>query len=250
MELRVDELAEQAEASVDTIRFYQAKGLLPPPRREGRIAWYGQEHIERLARIRSLKGRGLSLATIGLLLRGELDAADEALIAAVAGAAATGDTEEPISRDELAERSGIPGSLLDEIVRRGLLMPRRTLGGDSEFTTADVEVVAAGLRLLEHGLPLHDLLDLATRHDAAMREVAERAVELFDVHVRQTLRSSGLPDEEAAARLVDAFTSLLPATEAVVAHHFRRMLLSVATEHIESVGAEAELLAVREAAGV
>ena len=43
--------------SVDTIRFYQKRRLLPPPDREGRVAWYGPEHVERLARIRELQRR-------------------------------------------------------------------------------------------------------------------------------------------------------------------------------------------------
>ena len=38
--IRVEELARQASVSVDTIRFYQKRQLLPPPEREGRIAWY------------------------------------------------------------------------------------------------------------------------------------------------------------------------------------------------------------------
>lgn len=239
-------MAARADATVDTVRFYQAKGLLPPPRREGRIAWYGQDHLDRLARIRALQARGLSLATIGLLMRGELSASDIALITAVADGGTEAGAEEPLSLDELAERSGIPRAALDAVVREGLLVPRRTVGGEATFTTEDVEVAAAGLRLLEHGLPLPELLKLAAEHHAAMRSVAERAVELFDAHIRQPLQSSGLTDEEAATRLVDAFTTLLSATEAVVAHHFRRTLLSVATEHIESVGGDAELTAVRE----
>ena len=57
--LRVEELAERADVSVDTIRFYQKRQLLPPPAREGRVAWYGPEHVERLARIRELRADGL-----------------------------------------------------------------------------------------------------------------------------------------------------------------------------------------------
>jgi DNA-binding transcriptional MerR regulator len=241
VDYRVDALAAKADVSVDTIRFYQSRGLLPPPRREGRVAWYGDEHVERLARIRALQARGLTLATIARLLAGELDAADEALVTAVAA-----DVEDDVllTIEELAERSGIPLGLLQAVVREGLLVPRRT-GGVDRFTTADVDAGAAGLRLLEAGLPLPEVLELARRHHAAMREVAERAVELFDTHVRHPLRSSGLPDEEAAARLVEAFTTLLPATTELVTHHFRRTLLNVAQEHIERVGGEAELAAVQ-----
>ena len=238
MDYRVDQLAAAADVSVDTVRFYQSKGLLPPPRREGRVAWYGDDHLDRLDRIRRLQARGLTLAVIRRLLSGELDNADEALVTALADPPA----EETFTVEELAERSGIPLALLQAVEREGLLVPRR-----DGYTTDDVEVAKAGLRLLEHGLPLPEVLALAREHHTAMRAVAERAVELFDVHVRHPLRQSGLPDEEAAARLVEAFRQLLPATTALVGHHFTRTLLSVAQEHIERVGAPAELAAVREA---
>ena len=245
MDYRVEALAAKADVSVDTVRFYQSRGLLPPPRREGRVAWYGDDHLERLARIRRLQGRGLTLATIARLLAGELDAADEALVTAVA---TDPDDDASFTIEELAERSGIPLGLLQAVVKEGLLVPRRS-GGEDRFTAADVEAGAAGLRLLEAGLPLPEVLDLARQHHAAMRAVAERAVELFDTHVRHPLRDSGLPDDEAAARLVDAFTTLLPATTELVTHHFRRTLLDVAQEHIERVGGDAERAAVaREAA--
>ena len=240
MDYRVETLAAKADVSVDTVRFYQSRGLLPPPRREGRVAWYGDEHLERLARIRRLQGRGLTLATIARLLAGELDAADEALVTAVAA-----DEDEGLfTLEELAERTGIPLGLLQAVVKEGLLVPRRA-GGVDHFTSADVAAGAAGLRLLEAGLPLPEILDLARRHHAAMREVAERAVELFDVHVRHPLRASGLADDDAAARLVEAFTTLLPATTELVTHHFQRTLLNVAQEHIERVGGDAELAAVQ-----
>ena len=242
MDYRVEALAARADVSVDTVRFYQSRGLLPPPRREGRVAWYGEDHVERLARIRRLQGRGLTLATIARLLKGELDAADEALVTAVASDAEP-DDDASFTIEELAERSGIPLGLLQAVVKEGLLIPRRT-GSQDRFTSADVEAGAAGLRLLEAGLPLTEVLDLARQHHAAMRAVAERAVALFDTHVRHPLRESGLPDDEAAARLVDAFTTLLPATTELVTHHFRRTLLDVAQEHIERVGGDAERAAV------
>jgi DNA-binding transcriptional MerR regulator len=248
VEHRVEALAAKADVSVDTVRFYQSRGLLPPPRRVGRVAWYDDDHLERLARIRRLQARGLNLATIARLLRGELDAVDEALVTAVAVPDGGGDVDETFTIDELSERSGIPLGLLQAVVKEGLLIPRRTSGED-RFTAADVEAAAAGLRLLEAGLPLPEVLELARQHHVAMRAVAERAVELFDTHVRHPLRDSGLPDDEAAARLVDAFTTLLPATTELVTHHFRRTLLNVAQEHIEKVGGEAERAAVaREAA--
>ncbi|MCU1463911.1 MAG: putative MerR-family transcriptional regulator [Acidimicrobiales bacterium] len=241
MELRVEQLAARAEVSVDTVRFYQARGLLPPPRRQGRVALYGAEHLARLERIRALQAKGFTLATIGRLVRGELDAADESLVAALE---AEGDAPESLfTIEELADRSGIPLGLLQALADDGLLIPRRHAGTDG-YTDDDVAVARSGMALLSHGLPLPEVLDLARQHHAAMRAVAERAVALFDEHVRQPIRHAGLADDDAAAQLVDAFRSLLPATTDVVSHHFRRTLLAVAQEHIESVGADAERAAV------
>jgi DNA-binding transcriptional MerR regulator len=240
-ELRVEDLAGRADVSVDTIRFYQKRRLLPPPERRGRIAWYGPEYVERLARIKDLQRRGFSLAVIRRIVTGELDRADEPLAAAVVGAAdEDSGAEEFLTLDELAARSGVPEALIESIVREGLLVPRRH-EGDARFTTADVDIVAAGLRLLETGLPMPELLALARRHHEATRETAERAVGMFDTYVREPLRTADLPDDERAEHLVEAFRVLLPSVTALVAHHFRRVLLEVAQEHLESVGEPAEL---------
>jgi DNA-binding transcriptional MerR regulator len=232
---RVEELAARTGTSVDTVRFYQARGLLPPPQRSGRVALYDDDHVRRIARIKDLQARGLTLAAVRRVLEGELDQADEALVAAVAGDQAI----ETFGLDELATRSGIPLPLLQAVAREGLLVSR-----DDRYTAADVEVAAAGLRLLDQGLPLPEVLDLARSHHAAMRDIAERAVALFDEHVRQPLRRSDLPPDEAAQRLVEAFEVLLPATSTIVSHHFTRLLLAVAGEHIDAVGDDAELSAV------
>jgi DNA-binding transcriptional MerR regulator len=240
--LRVEDLARRAETSVDTIRFYQKRRLLPPPAREGRIAWYGDAHLDRLQRIRELRGRGLTLALIGRMLDGQLDETDVPLAAAVAAADAAG-PEEFLTLGELAERSGVPHALLEAVAREHLLVPR-VHDGEARYTSADVAVVQQGLRLLEQGLPLPDLLTLAHEHHDMTRDIAEAAVALFDRYVRTPLRASDLPDDEKAERLVDAFRTLLPAVTTLVAHHFQRVLLEVAQEHLESVGEETELAAV------
>ncbi len=68
MEYRVSEIAEAAGVAVDTVRFYQGRGLLPAPERRGRFAIYTEQHLERLRRIRALLDSGFSLAQIRKLL--------------------------------------------------------------------------------------------------------------------------------------------------------------------------------------
>src|SRR5215472_12382811 len=108
MEYRIEQLARAGGVAVDTVRFYQGKGLLDPPRREGRVTWYSDEHLERLRRIRSLQQRGFTLAVIRRFLDGELESSDEALVQAVTAPAAP----ETLGIEELAARSGLAVPLL------------------------------------------------------------------------------------------------------------------------------------------
>jgi DNA-binding transcriptional MerR regulator len=245
--MRVEELAGRAGVSVDTVRFYQKQRLLPPPVREGRVAWYTGEHLARMARVKELRRRGFTLAVIRRFLDGELDRADEPLVAAVSEAVvgpADGDggEEEFVTAGELAARSGVPLPLIESLAREGLLVPRMHQG-EARYTADDLAVVSAGLRLLEVGLPLPGLLDLARSHHTAVRAVAAQAVELFDSAVRRPLRDSDRAEEEKAEALVEAFRVVLPAVSELVTHHFRRVLLQVAQEHLEAVGHPAEIAA-------
>ena len=238
--LRVEELAERADVSVDTIRFYQKRRLLPPPAREGRVAWYGPEHLERLARIRELQAQGLTLALIGRVLSGDLDATDAPLAVAVADADAP---EEFLSLAELAERSGVPPALLEAVAARRTARaarPRRRRALHERRRRRR----ARRARAARDRLPA---LAICSRSRAstttATHDIAEQAVALFDRYVRTPLRASDLSDDEKAERLVEAFRTLLPAVTALVEHHFRRVLLAVAQEHLESVGEDDELAA-------
>ncbi len=69
-ELSLAELAERTSVPARTIRYYIARGLLPGPRKGGRGAAYGPEHVERLERIRQLQAQGYSLADIARTLAG------------------------------------------------------------------------------------------------------------------------------------------------------------------------------------
>lgn len=62
--LTVDELAEVTGVSVRNIRYYASLGLLPPPERRGRIAYYGPEHRARLDLTVALQDHGFTLHAI------------------------------------------------------------------------------------------------------------------------------------------------------------------------------------------
>jgi DNA-binding transcriptional MerR regulator len=226
MDYGVEALAHAAGVTVDTIRFYQAKRLLPAPRRAGRRAVYSAAHLARLRRIRRLQADGVPLAVIRRLLA-PATRSDAALARAL--------TEErgrrTLSRAELAAEAGVPEELITAVERAGIMEP---LAGAAKgrYAAVDVELARQALRLLREGVPLTELLALAIHHGDSVREVVDRAIELFDQHVRRTADGRERPADE----VVDAFRRLLPSVTALVAHHFHRTLVARALARLERLG--------------
>jgi DNA-binding transcriptional MerR regulator len=235
MRYRVEQLATACEVSVDTVRYYQARGLISQPEREGRVAWYGDDHADRIRQIRALQRQGLTLAAIRRVIDGELGIEDSGLAAAVAAERGDPSGHELLELDAFAAASGVPASLIQAVEREGIRIGRE-VDGRTLYTTDDIELVRNALRLLEFGLPLGELLALARDANEAMRGLADRAVELFDEHVRKPLRDTDPDPDAASARMVEAFRELLPAVTMLVSDHFRRVLLEVAEDRIEAPG--------------
>ena len=228
MEYRIEQLARASGMAVDTIRFYQGKGLLDAPRREGRVTWYADSHLERLRRIRELQQRGFTLTVIRRFLDGELEPSDESLVAAVTRPA----SPQTLTLDELAERSGVAAPLLKSLETAGLLVPVE--GGDEPLYPAeDLNAIAAGMQLIAAGVPIAELIELGREYAAATDKVARGAVELFDHHVRERIQSEGGETEAAERRLLALFNELMEASGTLVRHHFQRTLLRAARAHIE-----------------
>ena len=230
MEYRVEQLADLAGVRVDTIRFYQGKGLVPAPQRRGRIAIYDDSHLERIRRIRGLLDEGFSLAQIRTLLDAEEgEAARRAgsgdLLRALVEASVGSGT---LSRAELAQEAGVPEALIGAVVSAGLMEPV-TVSGEERFSDADLEMARAAIAILGQGFPLHELLNLAVEHAQHVQAVSDRGIDLFDDHVRK--RPDASPDE-----ITDAFRRLLPHVTRLVALHFQRTLVNRALERLNASG--------------
>jgi MerR family mercuric resistance operon transcriptional regulator len=69
-------LAKAAGVGVETVRYYQRRGLLPePPRPPGEIRRYGEDELKQLRFIRRAQAAGFTLEEIGELLA--LDRTDD-----------------------------------------------------------------------------------------------------------------------------------------------------------------------------
>jgi hypothetical protein len=112
-------------------------------------------------------------------------------------------------------------------------------GGEPAYSDADLRVAKGALRLLQYGFPLTELLSLAVAHDRATRATVDRAIDMFDDHVRKSDAKGG--DEESVDAVVGAFEDLLPIVTALVAHHFQRTLVNRALQRLKKSGQKRQL---------
>ena len=60
--MKIGEIAVATATKVETVRFYEKVGLLPPPARtQGNYRSYGSSHLQRLSFIRRARQLGISL---------------------------------------------------------------------------------------------------------------------------------------------------------------------------------------------
>jgi DNA-binding transcriptional MerR regulator len=215
---RVEELAAAGGVSVEALRSYQTKGLLDPPRRDGRVALYDERHLERLRAIRELKDKGYSLKAIGGLLNQQHSDAQRTAppLPPVAD-------DEHLAPQELADRTRVPLAVLRSLEASGVIRARQGSGG-AYYTGADVRAVRMLLSLLGVGLPMEEFMQLARLQISTMQEVAAGAVELYAKYVGEPLRAAGLDPHEEGERAEAAFSLLVQASTSLVAYGFERML--------------------------
>ena len=234
MELRVAELAEAAGVGVDTVRFYQARGLIPAPLRRGRFAIYSEQHLERLRRVRSLLDSGFSLAQIRQILETDQQppsspreprTEQRSLLEALAERSIGDGT---LSRAELAAQSGVPEALIAASIQAGLITPVE-IHGQQRFPSSDLEMLKSALEILGMGLPLDRLLELGAQHARHIEGLAEQAIDLFD----DSIRKPRADDDQSVRRV---FERLLPQATQVVALHFQRTIVARALARLRSSG--------------
>jgi MerR family copper efflux transcriptional regulator len=68
--LKIGDVARREGVEVDTVRFYERRGLLPPPaRRPSGYRAYDDEAVERIRFVKRLQRLGLTLEEVARLLR-------------------------------------------------------------------------------------------------------------------------------------------------------------------------------------
>lgn len=198
--LTVDELAAATGMTVRNTRYYAGLGLLPPPERRGRVAYYNAGHRARLELIRALQEHGFTLAAIERYLsRLPLDASPEELaIQRTTLTSWTAGKQETLTRRQLCERAGRDLSE-DEIelleTMRGV---RRVAGGrgDRFELLPPFETATQALTL---GLPVESFVKASGVIGRHMDELVDELTGILREQILEPFRRSEHTAEEAAA---------------------------------------------------
>lgn len=164
------ELAEAAGITVRTVRFYRERGLIPPPRREGRIAWYDEHHLARLRTIAALLERGHTLNGIAELA----DAFERGRDVGELLGLGEPTEEQPVrlTPEELADH--FAGEVTPENLVAALDLGYLGTDGD-ELVHISRRLLDASSTLVRKGVPLAAVLEAGQR----VREHADALAELF-----------------------------------------------------------------------
>jgi DNA-binding transcriptional MerR regulator len=177
-EYTVDELAARTGMTVRTLRFYASEGLLPPPQRRGRIAYYDARHRMRLELIRTLQDHGYTLSAIQRVLARIPEDAGPAEYAVQSAVLAPWlpDEAEEVDRAELERRVG--RSLDDERLDYLAALGAVTRLPDDRFRISQA-MLGHAAELAKLPVPAEALRDSARIIQEHAAAVAEGLTEVF-----------------------------------------------------------------------
>lgn len=187
----VDELAGATGLTVRTTRYYAGLGLLPPPQRRGRLAYYSDAHRARLDLIRALQEHGFTLTAIeGYLRRLPGDAGVEDLALQRAMLTSWGGLGEPLTRRQLASRAGRPLDETTLLQLEKVSAVRRD--GDRYWPLPGFEVA---LEMTDLGIPADSMEEASQAINRHMDELADELTVILRERVLRPFRDQ--PHSEA-----------------------------------------------------
>lgn len=206
-ELSVEELAARVGMTVRTVRFYAGRGLIPPPRREGRNGFYGPEHLARLELVRELQGHGFTLSAIeGYLAHMRDDASPEDIaLQRTLLAPWSSDLIEKLERATLEKRSG--RALSDDDIALLIALAIVEPTPEEDIFSVSSSHLGIGIQMLDLGLSLDAAREAQRIFTAHGRAVAEEVTEVFRKLVWPRLRESDQPAEDIMA-MIERFKPL------------------------------------------
>ena len=214
-EYRIDELARLGGTTVRNVRAYQDRGLLPPSRRQGRVALYSDLHLARLRVITPLLDRGYTLSNISELLNAWQSGQNVGEVLGLEAALAEPWSNEIPTTMTAEELASLYGNAItdEEAIAFALDLGVIETAGD-DFLVRKPRLLNVGAQLVSAGVPLSAVLALGARLSEDIDRVAEGFVELVATHIFDPVGDIIPPDD--LPRLTEIVRRLRPLAQEAV----------------------------------
>ncbi|MGO4257879.1 MerR family transcriptional regulator [Marmoricola sp. RAF53] len=215
----VDELAAATGMTVRTTRYYAGLGLLPPPTRRGRMAYYSVQHRARLDLIRALQDHGFTLAAIEKYLAkvpADATVEDLAVQRAMLTSWKTGG-HEVLTRRQLETRAG--RKLDDEAILRLASMMSINEVDDGRYEV--LPAFEVGVKCLDLPIPLDSMVAAGEAINRHMDELADELTAVLKDRVLTPYLESPKTEDDKA-RFEQTMSSLRQLTLEAVVGGFQR----------------------------
>ncbi len=192
----VDELAAATGMTVRTTRYYAGLGLLPPPSRRGRMAYYTRAHRGRLELIRALQDHGFTLSAIEKYLGrvpAEATVEDLALQRAMLTSWGAG-KRESVTRRQLETRAR--RKLSDQEIEHLVNIYAIRVDGDRFEPLPSFDVA---LKLIELDIPVDSMEDAAEAINRHMDLLADELTHILRTKVLTPFRGQEHSEADKAA---------------------------------------------------
>lgn len=231
-EFRIDDLARAAGTTVRNARVYQDRGLLPPPRRDGRVGWYSEAHLVRLRLIGRLLERGYTFSVIGELLAAWEEGRDLREVLGLEEELTRPWTDELPGRVTLNELRKMFGATNPRMISRAESLGLVKRSGTS-FTVSSPRMLQAGAELIALGVPFDEVLDIAEALARDMDLVADRFVRIGLRTLLPQFEHAEYPDSEQSRRIAESIRRLRPQAQAAVSAAFGTAMGRRVSEEID-----------------
>ena len=226
----VEVIAAKSGLPVRTIREYQTMRVLQPPVRRGRVSFYSDAHLRRLALIARLQQRGYSLAAMRDLFEAWAAGRDLAAVLTDPDGMLVDEAPVVIDQDRLsAAVKHLPVDRMDDLIQMGVVID----SGENQFCVPSPSLLVLLDDAIANGVSPEDAMQVAASIAHGAQTIADEVAAVLAASLE-----GRIPDESTVQLLRRGRLLVAQATSRLLLHELGLALSNLADRTVDQSLAE------------